>query len=467
MYLLTIARRFLSYANRHAISFGIIFLSLITLQTTSWNLSSIVEVGGGGDHQRLKYVLFCIVLLLIFFLENNRQVYLLPLVKIIDTPKRKLIVFAIIFGVTVSTWIREIFPNSSKTFYNFFGVNQLEQKYADLEYFTKTTSCPGSYAVGDLIDCGGESVPYLYPSSLIRSTIGRIDFRSSLDLLQTLQLGIFLLAIITLLYGSSKLCFWLFLALVISPQMQLLLERGNLDLLILSLTLLACIFASDEKSMPNWVGFGCLLLGSVLKFYLLPSLLIFSWVAFRRLQRAIAICLSLLLTIVLLPEIYSSSLISITELKGTFGLRSLISFASGSTKVEQFYPEPLLILIASICLFVFSVGYKFGKVSFQHKFVGHPELAILTSVFLSIWLFTNSYHYKLVFLNIAFLFLTRDFHSHIGEPQTVALLVVLNFLSILAYRETFFLISNVVVTFSSGLLTSVLVKNLLRANTKG
>jgi hypothetical protein len=436
-------------------------MSLMTIINSSWDLSSLVEVGGGKIDLEIKFLVFAVSLISVFLIEHSKYSSKINLSGYITNLRFWIIISVLFTVVTVSTILRLHFPSVSSLFYRLFGVNQLDLRYADMDYFVKTTSCPGNFRVGDLISCEETSLVYLYPSGVIRFMLDFLDLRKYVDVLQLFQLSLFVGAVFLLCRMGTQMTYWLVLLLVASPQMQLLLERGNVDLFVLTLTIFACLAFAQKKRSLNWIGFFCICLGALLKFYLLPAVIVGSIVVFRYRDRLYAIGIAILFSIWLVPEILLSSYSSINELKGTFGLQSLIYFVNGRISTLESIPNLISLCISLLlCTILFFSGYYKARIMFGFNQGYTPGVLVLVTIFLSVWFFTNSYHYKLVFLTVAFIFLIRDLKIGKAANQNFTFLVFLNILALLAYRETFFLVSNVVIVFCCGLFAFVFTAKL-------
>lgn len=222
-------------------------MSLMTIISSSWDLSSLVEVGGGKIDLEIKFLVFAVSLISVFLIEHSKYSSKINLSGYITNLRFWIIISVLFTVVTVSTILRLHFPSVSSLFYRLFGVNQLDLRYADMDYFVKTTSCPGNFRVGDLISCEETSLVYLYPSGVIRFTLDFLDLRKYVDILQLFQLSLFVGAVFLLCRMGTQITYWLVLLLVASPQMQLLLERGNVDLFVLTLTIFACLAFAKRK----------------------------------------------------------------------------------------------------------------------------------------------------------------------------------------------------------------------------
>jgi len=446
----------------YGMTIGVSLSSLLTLINSSWNFSFLVEVGGSKEDMKLKLLVFTIATFFVFFLESRKEIRGVKFSSTISLVRIRIIALILLITVTVSTILRSSFPNFSRIYYHFFGVNQLDLSSADLDYFVKTTSCPGNFKVGSSINCSGESITYLYPSSLIREALAFLDLRRHLEFLQLFQLGLLVAVVLFACYKGGQLSFWLMVLLLISPQMQLLMERGNIDLFVLSITMLASIFFAQKRDLYNWLGFSCLILGSLLKFYLFPAVVLTSFILFKRRKRLLAIIATLALSVQLIPEIYLSSTSSISELKGTFGFKSFIFFVNGLENTVNPLPNVISLFTSIlICAIPFASGYLKGKSIFRGMKNFGSENLVLAITFLSLWFFANNYHYKLVFLTISLLFLSQNLESTDSAKKGITLVVLLNVFSLLAYRETLFLVSNVVIVYCCGMLSFVFLANFL------
>jgi hypothetical protein len=409
-----------------------------------------------------KLMAFSTVLIAVFALEflferkrsfenlSSRQVF--PLRKLQALNFLMLAIFSLLIPL-----LRIYKDVSFKRFYSWFGVLELKPTFADMHYVTNSISCPGYYEIGQLIDCGERVFPLQYPSELIRLFFSPFDLRGLEEFLAISQ-NLFLCSLIALLISrgnfTTNLLIGIFLA---SPQFQLLMERGNLDILVISLTGFACI-ALNRSPNKIFLPFLLLILSSLLKFFTLPALICFLFIRCRERKYVLFVLVGFMISLYSLRSALLSARVGIDELKGVIGVVPLINFlkfeeSSAISNLNKDFLGTVFIVLLVLFLSILG-GLKVKLLSVNEASLGAGSIAI-SLTFVTLWVGASNYHYKLALLCLALIIISTD-SIYLKRQSTEMIKVYLLLpIALLAFRETFFLISNLVIAFLVGTLISL------------
>jgi hypothetical protein len=240
--------------------------------------------------------------------------------------------------------------------------------------------------------------------------------------------------------------------LAFSPQVQLLLERGNLDIAVFCLSAFA-VYCLMQDQAKLGMAFVFLSIATILKFYTFPALIIVSFIAIRNLNNYLYLLISFSLGLTLFRDVILSSRFGISELRGSFGFVNLLSYSVGEHSTDSIFASLSLSLFFSIVVTSFCLicGFLSATRKSTPYLLKSDGTMISSVIFIAMVIFTNSYHYKLVFLllTVSCYFLE---YSKQGRYLDFALIKILSLtvLSLLAFKETFFLPANVIVIFLCG-----------------
>ena len=308
----------------------------------------------------------------------------------------------------------------------FFGIQQLTDwfivtfsgirglpYFIDLRAVLKSSDCERVYGWGIYDPSIAHNCSYIYGSSLVR-----LLHILNLNETSTYLSGWLLLGFLSLFIGitlaalkiNGKANWFVALLVLFSPPTMLLLERANIDILII---LLIGIFAYALSANRGLLMFLTLFLASVSKFYTVP---IFAWLFLtqgRRSIKLLSISLFILSCIIIL--------IDLSKINGNFPRNSWASF--GNTifgiyfrKIGYELPSLIQDLVGFAMLISTYTAMKFasklGLISIP-KF----DISLRTNIFMNclaqsfalVFLFcyfaSVSYDYRLVYLFIPALFM--------------------------------------------------------------
>lgn len=191
--------------------------------------------------------------------------------------------------------------------------------YRDLESVLIASRC--YERIGDSVYSTVETCGYQYGIFLLQF----IQF-FNLDSINLVLLGglfvllvfLILLGVAVFTAGTTRQAVVAFL-LVVSPGPWLLFERGNIDLLIIPLILLAAVFINSRLSI---LGLLLIALTALMKFYTLPLLLIYILIEKRVFLRIVALSSICVVTPIILLDISRVSIGFPNQLFVAFGLPS-------------------------------------------------------------------------------------------------------------------------------------------------
>ena len=464
---LRINSKFLTHIRQYGISISIILLGLLRLVNVDFDLHRLFSVGDYNPQElSFKILAFCLVLLCILCLESrvtqNSEIWkLTPFLfrRIVST---RLLITLFSFLVFAPLLARLYSPSLGASLYNLFGVNAIFPYFADLNLVLNALTCPSVSKIGDLVTCGAGGAVYQYPASILMFSIDS----NLLDLL-TMIFGILqaIMLVTLLIMTSARKEFWVSLpslVLAFSPQVQLLLERGNLDIAVLCLSALAIYYVMQNQAKLI-VAFIFLSIATILKFYTFPAMIIVSIIAIKNRNNYLYLLISCSLGLTLLRDVILSSRYGISELRGSFGFINLLSFSVGNNSTDSTFATFSVSHLLSIFLVLFCLicGFLSARKNSAQNLVKSDGTVISSIIFISMVIFTNSYHYKLVFLvlTVSCYFLE---YSKQGRYFDFGLFKILSLtvLSLLAFKETFFLPTNVIVIFLCGHFLGILSQKL-------
>lgn len=458
---------FLIHVRRYGISISIILLGIIRLFNVDFDLHLLFSTEDYNSQEfGFKLLAFSLVLLCVFCLESrvmqNSNIWRLTPILLRRIVSTKLLVALFVFIVFFPLFLRLYSPSLGASLYDLFGVNAIFPNFADLNLVLNALTCPSVHKIGDLVTCGAGGAVYQYPASILMFSI-ESNLIDSLTMFFGILQAIMLVAL--LIIASTRKEFWVALPPIIlafSPQVQLLLERGNLDIAVLCLSAFAvyCLMQDQAKLV---VAFVFLSIATILKFYTFPALIIVSFIAIRNRNNYLYLLISFSLGLTLFRDVILSSRFGISELRGSFGFVNLLSFSVGKHSTDSIFASLSLSLFFSIVVTSFCLICGFFSASRKSApYLLKSDGTMISSViFIAMVIFTNSYHYKLVFLllTVSCYFLEYSKQRRYLDFGLIKILS-LTILSLLAFKETFFLPANVIVIFLCGHFLGILSQKL-------
>lgn len=315
-----------------------------------------------------------------------------------------------------------------------FRVSFISPIFADLETILNGINCENVKQVGDLINCPSKTQNiWNYPTALLNL---RNLINPELRFIIGLSFVILFLALINFLFYKN---FWqinLYTAIIlISPPFLLVINRGNLDLLIVVLLILGCLLL-DKKPWHKFVSFLIFSFTVWLKFYTLPVFLIIFISTHSRRIKFLSIFIGFLVFCSVRIDLLNLSHLLSKDTSGAVGLSVLIAKSSGSTD-STFLANPAtaIVLTLTFLLLTWSMNKEIKNIDLKPYY--NPLFFIPGFIFLTTWLTTSNYYYRLVLISLVLIYMLKNSISLI-EYKIIFFAFCGNYLSL----QTFGLIQN-------------------------
>lgn len=288
---------------------------------------------------------------------------------------------------------------------SFFGILAIYPNFADLRTTLLGISCSEVNRIGDYISCGNRGNSWTYPSILLNLRELEINLNAVTLIMSTTLISITLILFIL----TRHMDFGHFILLVFLlnlPPFLIVIERGNLDLLIF-VSILGVILLLNNYSTSKWAFILCAFLISIaalLKFYPLIGIAPLVYLSLRNIKQfgrstiIIVMTLGLVAFLIVLPDLSRLGQYEVADLSGSIGLANLIALASGldSTKtIDAFSSLLLLILI----IFIFHKKLWAETTFYSYLNIKIRTQLLLTSLIATApWVTTTNYYYRLILL---------------------------------------------------------------------
>jgi hypothetical protein len=305
----------------------------------------------------------------------------------------------------------------SKYFY-LFGVGHLFPNFADLRGTIAAMNKVNEVGESFQIECQKIEEPCLgwrwtYGSAILRiPTFGIIREKNA----PFIAFFLFVALIICFWYlAKTKLEIILFSVFAFSGTSLLIVERMNIDILVLPLIILISKL-KKLKLLGSFCIFQFWLLLTLTKYYTFPLFFAFMILRRNRIERLLYLTISLFALYSMYMDLSKIGFDSFNfGYAATHGLKVLTGFASGksypgfsSSNVANYVVALTLFIIA---LFFFKLYKKVNFVISDDQFIIMFSLSYL--VFFSTWLLSANYPYRLVSSFIFIPFFTRLFGTNI------------------------------------------------------
>lgn len=400
--------------------------------------------GESGDRDSIKLILYVFALLFIFTLEKTKTS--VSVWRRLKKCKRlryfaeheRLQIFIMASLVFSPYLLGKILGDPIRVhIYNSIGVGAYQEEFADLRTTLFAIGCPSVNEIGDYISCGNRGNVWLYPTILLRlRSIGvSPDWTEIIGFVFLSIIFATLVALHRNLLPASRLVLLVFVA---SPGFQLMIERGNLELLVFSSITFAFLFYS-KKGFGTIAVFLLLSLASILKFYSIAALTLFfvyCMFSLNSIRSKVAIIIGyILILFVLIPESIQSRSYGVSDLMGTFGLPNLMALISGGRNINEINHAialPILAILIITCLMVTGTFLRsLSVVDLQIKL----PIALVASPLLLTWSITSNYLYRLGLLGILVVALTdllQRQQSQDKSGDSIGLILILTFASFMS-----------------------------------
>ncbi len=298
----------------------------------------------------------------------------------------------------------------------FSGIRGLPY-FIDLGSVLKSSDCANQFGWGIYDPEIAQGCSYIYGSSLIR-----IFHIFQISQSATYIAGWALLVAFSIFIGTTFYSFelkktrhWILGVVVIfSPPTMLLVERANIDILIVLLLAFCALALAKNQTFLSYV---VLFISSIIKFYTAP---VFLWLALvgKTLQKRIVAILFLLFSLIVILQ-------DLSKINGGFPRESWASFGNPifgmygnqigynfSFRIQAAIGLLVLVIITLIIYFVskrFSMDWPEVDLEVEGSYI--KSLAkIFALVFLFCYFASSNYDYRLVFLFIPALFFISSSH---------------------------------------------------------
>jgi len=224
---------------------------------------------------------------------------------------------------------------------------------------------------------------------------------------------------------------WLFLAVVLSPPVMLLAERGNFDILIFFLLITIAKLAARNN---YYLAFIVLAVTVLLKFYTLPIFLLLIFASKRFQERLFGTCLLLVLAITSLRDIAITKADYPHSSGGQFGFTVWGEYLNGysSTQINEIQKYILsflvfvLILLVGICFYQRTQSFVMnGPKPLTKPHWESFAFKIFLVVSISCYFAGMNFDYRLIYLAATLLLVKRNFSNVHPEYVNVCILAAL------------------------------------------
>ena len=272
-------------------------------------------------------------------------------------------------------------------FYKIIRVGNSYPNFLDLRQTIHYIGDPRVHKIGDM--------GYVYPGILLKlrfcmQFISHPSRQTIFGLLLIILLNLVIWDFSRSLLTRSKILFSL---LLITPPMHLLLDRMNIDLIILILLYLGTKKITEKNFFWNSSSYFIITLTVYLKFYTFPLFLLFFLFKKSLRERLIIIAFALLAA---MPVIRDAGLLvkfQIRDLSGTFGLSTLLAHYAGSP-ISGFFILTYGALFILIFV-VFLIPNKINELYNENRVINRPDFYVFSLIFLSTFVLSNNYMYRL------------------------------------------------------------------------
>jgi hypothetical protein len=201
----------------------------------------------------------------------------------------------------------------------------------------------------------------------------------------------------------------IFVLTFVSPPLFLLLQRGNLDLLIISLTIIAILM---QDKLRGWFTFLVLSLATLFKFYSFPALFLSNFAFKRKTDRFLGIVFTitiLFLTYHSYRKVVWPALVN-QDPNNSFGLRFLSVWVNYTETIVVSNPERLALDILAVGL-----GISFFAIVKTRNLIVIPKTnsysTLMVATYLGVFFVSMSPDYRLVLLQLVYLSLILELNK--------------------------------------------------------
>ena len=317
-------------------------------------------------------------------------------------------------------------------------VSYLKPIFADLETIINGISCPEVNEIGDTIKCPNESFNiWNYPTVLL--TLRSYIVPQDRFMVGMLFIIFFLLIINILLVKKIIEPSFFSLIVLLSPPFLLVINRGNFDLLILSLVLLSGIlFTRTNLSFIFSIIVLCLTVW--LKFYPLPIFVFLMFLvhgSFKRMFIFIIGCSALFTT---MNDLKSLAPLISTDIAGAVGLPTLIARLNGGNFASFNLTLYTFLILVIVLIIMYFIVIDLNRRHLIYKY-HDPVFIIPANIFLYNWITSSNYYYRLVFIAVLSLIMLK-----LATTRSEIVIAVMAVCSLFFSIQTLGLVQNLLIT---------------------
>ena len=309
-----------------------------------------------------------------------------------------------------------------KLYMDVFRIGFMPSIFADLRIILTGIGCSSVVRIGDPIVCASVSdgaPAWIYPSTLL--------YLRRLGISQDITVGLGVAFVISftlalLLFISRQIDFaasWALLIFLLSPASFLLLERMNLDVVIVTLLLFAALI--QPRRFRDLFMLTSLFIASLSKYYALASFSMVWFIHRTKLTLFLYGSTGLFLGYILIKDLAEVRSALPNDMIGSFGWRNTICLYLGCQSIEEVPSLRSTLLLIAICSLLFLL---FGKrirndiscleptITSQAHVIKLTFFIISAPPVILFWTTTSNYWYRLVISIICYSALVSLMKSH-------------------------------------------------------
>lgn len=305
--------------------------------------------------------------------------------------------FVFIVIVFLPILIDKIFGSSIfQTLHKIFRVSYINPIFADLNTTLVGIGCQTVKSVGDHITCYEISdMIWIYPSILLK--LRSIGLNESF----TFWLGILFVIIFAALFLSfsiQNITQQLVLALLVfSPPVLLLINRGNLDLIILICLLQIAILLNRGGTFSRELSYFLCLVAAILKFYAFAGFILLLLTKKTKANVIYFLLSAGLFILFVFVDLFKINDYVGKDMSGSVGLPVLISHFNGNSLAQtSLRGTGVIIVIVLLLYYVVYFSRQIPNLEFNNY--NNYIFLILSFTFMCTWLLASNYYYRLSLL---------------------------------------------------------------------
>ena len=417
-----------------------------------------------GEKSLPKFIVFLSTLILLVVLEHSHNAlkvihfFLRLILRFSKHYLRKthnLIALFLVF-ISINAIVLINLGNNSvfaKQIYSIYRINPIYPQFADLRTTLIAIQCPEVNQIGDYIVCGDRGNNWTYPTVLLMLRVFGVNEKVTNYLMLFVLLSLTSL-IYYLMKQTNAVSLLYSLLLLNCPPFLIVIERGNVDLIIFTL-LITILFLLNRNSMSAFAlifSAALIALASFLKFYPLFAFAPIIYISIRNIRRlgiapaAITSFIGMLSLAVLIHDFRALSNYTVNDLSGSVGLRNIYALTFGLENSKEIPLWSFLIFSTLIFLPFTKNIWQVSTFYPQTDIYLRVQLLITSTIATIPLLLTTNYYYRLIFLFPLTYLLSKIFTSQGKEMQNNLIVYIFLpiFLAYLLVFRSFALLQNVI-----------------------